>query len=184
MLIGIIILAIIIALGYWYITVYNRLITSRMKVREAFSTMDIYLKKRFDLIPNLVEAIKGYTDYESETLTKVVEMRSKSYSNTQERIENEKEVSSVLSRLLSITETYPELKGDSQFVALQNQLKDIEDDIEKARRYYNGTVSNFNEKVVTIPNNIVAAISGIKEEPFFEVSDESQRETVKVDFSK
>lgn len=106
----------------------------------------------------MVEAIKGYTDYESETLAKVVEMRSKSYSNTQERIENEKEVSSVLSRLLSITETYPELKGDSQFVSLQNQLKSIEDDIEKARRYYNGTVSNFNTMVVTIPNNIVAGV--------------------------
>lgn len=181
MLIGIIILVLLVV---WFVSVYNKLITSRMKVREAFSTMDIYLKKRFDLIPNLVEAIKGYTDYESETLAKVVEMRSKSYSNTQERLENEKEVSSVLSRLLSITEAYPELKGDSQFVSLQNQLKDIEDDIEKARRYYNGTVSNFNAMVITIPNNIIANMCGIKEEPFFEVDDTTQRESVKVSFSK
>ena len=184
MIFGIILILIIIGLIAWFIPTYNKLIATRMKVREAFSTMDIYLKKRFDLIPNLVESIKGYTDYESETLTKVVEMRSKSYSNTQERLENEAEVSSVLSRLLSITETYPELKGDSQFVALQNQLKDIEDDIEKARRYYNGTVTNLNTMVTMIPTNIVAGICKIKEEPFFEVSDASQRETVKVDFSK
>ena len=181
---GIIILIIVIVLIIAFISTYNKLISSRMKVKEAFSTMDVYLKKRYDLIPNLVEIVKGYMNYEEETLSKITELRSKSYSSHQEKIENEKEMSSAINKFLAVAENYPELKANAQFLELQKQLLSVEDDIENARRYYNGTVSNLNILVNTIPTNIVAIIAGIKEEPFFETDNAVERENVKINFSK
>lgn len=178
----IIILIIILALVMWFISAYNKLVFGRMKVREAFSTMDIYLKKRFDLIPNLVETIKGYMGHENETLTKVVELRSKVASNNEEKMENEKELSNAVSRLLMVVENYPELKADTQFLNLQKQLQSIENDIENARRYYNGTVNHLNTMVNLIPTNIVAKICNIKEEAFFKIENETQRENIQIKF--
>lgn len=177
----IVIVAIILLLVLWFISTYNKLISSRMKVREAFSTMDIYLKKRFDLIPNLVETVKGYMGHENDTLTKIAELRSRVASNPTERMENEKEISSAISRLLVVSENYPELKADRQFLDLQNQLKSLENDIEKSRRYYNGTVTNLNTMVNMIPTNIVASIANIKEELFFEIEQE-ERKNVEIKF--
>ena len=177
----VVIVAIILLLVLWFISTYNKLISSRMKVREAFSTMDIYLKKRFDLIPNLVETVKGYMGHENDTLTKIAELRSRVASNPTERMENEKEISSAISRLLVVSENYPELKADRQFLDLQNQLKSLENDIEKSRRYYNGTVTNLNTMVNMIPTNIVASIANIKEELFFEIEQE-ERKNVEIKF--
>ena len=177
----IVIVAIILLLVLWFISTYNKLISSRMKVREAFSTMDIYLKKRFDLIPNLVETVKGYMGHENDTLTKIAELRSRVASNPTERMENEKEISSAISRLLVVSENYPELKADRQFLDLQNHLKSLENDIEKSRRYYNGTVTNLNTMVNMIPTNIVASIANIKEELFFEIEQE-ERKNVEIKF--
>lgn len=178
----IIVAIVVVLIGLWFMSTYNKLVTNRMKVKEAFSTMDVYLKKRFDLIPNLVETVKGYVKHENETLTRVVELRNQSASTTQEKVELEKEMSSAVSRLLMVVENYPELKADTQFINLQNQLRGIEEDIEKSRRYYNGAVKGYNTLISLIPTNIVAMICNFKEEPFFEIENKEERENVKVQF--
>lgn len=166
----------------WFISAYNKLVKSRLKVKEAYSTMDVFLKKRFDLIPNIVESVKGYAKHEDETLTKIVELRAKMGSSTESRVDLEKEMSSAVSRLLMVAENYPELKADGQFLNLQKQLKEIEEDIEKSRRYYNGTVKSLNTLINVIPTNIVASIFNIKEEPFFELENKEERENIKIQF--
>lgn len=166
----------------WFISAYNKLVKSRLKVKESYSTMDVFLKKRFDLIPNIVEAVKGYVKHEDEVLTKIVELRSEIGSSTESRVDLEKEMSSAVSRLLVVAENYPELKADGQFLNLQNQLKEIEEDIEKSRRYYNGTVKSLNTLINVIPTNIVASIFNIKEEPFFELENKEERENIKIQF--
>lgn len=167
----------------WFVSTYNKLVKSRLKVKEAYSTMDVFLKKRFDLIPNLVETVKGYIGHENETLSKITELRSSVGSTPKEQIANEKEMSNIISRLLIVAENYPELKADKHFLELQSQLKSIENDIENARRYYNGTVTRLNTLVNLIPTNIVANMCKIEEEPFFEIEESSQREIVQVKFN-
>ena len=162
---------------------YNKLVSLRMKVKEGFSTIDVFLKKRYDLIPNLVETVKGYATHEKDTLSQVVEARSKAVSSSPEdKAKYEGELSNALSRLLMISENYPDLKADAQFINLQNQLQSIESDIEKSRRYYNGIVREFNTSIQKIPTCIVASMFKFKEEPFFELENKSERENIKVQF--
>lgn len=183
MKIFIIIVAIILVLIMWFVSTYNKLVSARMKVRESFSTVDIYLKKRYDLVPNLLESVKGYMGYENEVLSKIVELRGKavSGSSTEERMEHEKEMSNAINKLLVVSESYPELKANEQFLDLQQQLKSIENDLEKARRYYNGTVTNLNTMVNMMPTNIIANMFNIKEEAFFEI-EKGEGENIKVEF--
>jgi LemA protein len=143
--------------------------------------MDVYLVKRYDLIPNLVETIKGYANHEHETLAEVIKFRNMNTNTTEERLENENNISSAISRLMVVIENYPELKANTNFLSLQSELKSIEEEIEKARKYYNGYVRNYNEMIVVVPTCIVANMLGFKKEPFFETTPES-RENVKVEF--
>ena len=179
-----IIVAIIIVLVMFGILTYNSLVESRNMVKEAFATMDVYLKKRWDLIPNLVETVKGYSKHESETLEKVIEARGNyTQMSRQEKVDSDNIIKGEVAKLIALSESYPDLKANQNFVDLSRQLVKLEDDIENSRKYYNGTVKNYNLKVLTIPTNIIASIFGFKEEKMFEAVD-AERENVKVSFTE
>jgi LemA protein len=181
---GIICIALIVLIVLWGITTYNSLIRLRTQVEEGFSTMDVYLKKRFDLIPNLVATVKGYAAHEAETLEKVIAARNSAYaSGNQEDIANsEGQLTSTLKSLFAVAENYPNLKADTQFINLQDQLSRLEDDIANSRKYYNGTVKIFNTKIQLFPTNIIAGMGHFTKFAFYEVKDEAERENVKVEF--
>lgn len=182
-MIGIIIVVIAVVIVFFFISIYNNLVSLRMKVREGFSTIDVFLKKRYDLIPNLVETVKGYANHEKETLNQVIEARGKALSSSvDDKLKYEGELSNALSRLLMLSENYPDLKADTQFVNLQNQLQQIESEIEKSRRYYNGVVRAFNTSIQKFPNCIVASMFKFKEEIFFELESINERENIKIEF--
>jgi len=168
----------------WYISVYNKLIGLRVRVEEAFATIDVFLKKRYDLVPNLVETVKGYASHEKETLENVVKARSNAHdsSDINEKIKNEGELTKALGRLMMLSENYPDLKADSQFLNLQNQLQSLEGEISQSRKYYNGIVKTYNTSTLTFPSSIVASISKFEKAEFFNI-DEEERRNVKVSFS-
>jgi len=180
--IGIIIVVIII-IALWMIGSYNSLVNLRNKVEEAFSTMDVYLKKRFDLIPNLVEIVKGYAKYESSTLENMVKLRGQAYNSmsTEEKVEANNKLSGEISKLLAIAENYPDLKANENFRDLTAQLASVENDIANARKYYNAVVKEMNNKVQMFPSNIVANMFKFKTYSMFEAN-EAERENVKVQF--
>ncbi len=172
-----IILAVIILIIIYAFILYNNFISLDNKVKEAFSTMDVYLKKRWDLIPNLVETVKGYAKYEEETLTRVTKLRNTVYNEmtNDEKIINNEELSSDVSKIMALKEAYPELKANENFIDLSNKLTKIEDDIANARKYYNGTVRIYNNKVQMFPNNIFAKIFNYKTKRMFEASLEDKQ---------
>ena len=175
-----IILAIVILIIIYAFILYNNFISLDNKVKEAFSTMDVYLKKRWDLIPNLVETVKGYAKYEEETLTKVTKLRNTVYNEmtNDEKIINNEELSSDVSKIMALKEAYPELKANENFIDLSNKLTKIEDDIANARKYYNGTVRIYNNKVQMFPNNIFAKIFNYKTKRMFEASLEDKQNII------
>lgn len=179
-----IILGLVVLIGLYIISTYNSLVSMRNKVEESFSSMDVILKKRFDLIPNLVETVKGYAKHESETLERVIRARNSAMSATSDesRLQNEAALTGALRQVFALSESYPELKANTNFMDFQSSLQKIEDEISGARRYYNAIVNKYNIKTETIPSNIVANMFGFKRKPLFEVSDESQRENVQVKF--
>lgn len=180
---GIIIVVVAGIVVIWGVATYNKLVSLRMNVREGFSTIDVFLKKRYDLIPNLVETVKGYAGHEKETLQNVIQARGNAISSSPEdKSKYEGELSNALSRLLMISENYPDLKADNQFINLQKELKNIESEIEKSRRYYNGTVKNLNKNIQSVPSCIIASLFKFKEEPFFELENSAERENVQVKF--
>lgn len=183
-MIGIIILAIIVLAVIWFISSYNGFVTLRNKTEEAFSAMDVSLKKRYDLIPNYVETVKGYAKHESETLEKVVNARNMAMtaSTPEEKIKNDNLLTGSLRSLFAIAEGYPELKANTNFAELQRQLSDIEEEIAGARRYYNGVVNKFNTKTEVFPGNLIAGIFGFRRKPLYEVRDIQERENVKISF--
>lgn len=180
----IIVIIVVALLLIWAITGYNSFVRMRNTVEEAFSTMDVYLKKRYDLIPNLVETVKGYASHEKETLEKVVQARNMAAGATtiEDKIANENVLSGTLKSLFAVAEAYPDLKANTNFMDLQGQLKKIEEDIANSRKYYNATVKEFNTKVEMFPSNILAGIFKFVRKPMFEVSNDSERENVKVQF--
>lgn len=182
MAIGVIV-AIVLVILFYVLTTYNGLVGSKNIVDEAFSTMDVYLKKRWDLIPNLVETVKGYAKHESETLEKVVALRNGAYNNmsVDEKMEVNKQLSSGISKLIAVAESYPDLKANQNFTDLSKELSKIEEDIANSRKYYNGTVRNFNNKVMMFPGNIVANMFGFKKANMFEAAEE-EKKNVKVEF--
>lgn len=179
-----IVVAIVVFVGMFLIGGYNKLVRLRNNVKEAFSTMDVYLKKRFDLIPNLVETVKGYSKHESETFEKVIHARNvvQDAKSATEKIEGEKLVTSSLRSLFALAESYPELKANQNFVCLQEDLRSMEDEIASARRYYNGTVKMLNNAVEMFPGNLIAGFFGFQEMPLYELDDAMERENVKVSF--
>ena len=183
MIIGIVIVAIIVILIIWYILTYNSLVQLRNRVKDQWSQIDVRLKRRADLIPILVENVKGYTKHESSTLDAVVNARNSfnTASTKEEEIKASGELTGMLNRLFALSEAYPDLKANQNFISLQSDLRDTEDKISTMRQFYNDTVLTYNNKVQTIPSNIVASISHFKEESFFEI-DEKDKKTPKVSF--
>lgn len=177
-----IIIAIVIILLLLVFSTYNSFVKLGNKVEEAFSTMDVYLKKRWDLIPNLVETVKGYVKHEKETLEGITSLRNGSYEkmNTAEKVEANNELSQGINKLMALAESYPALKANENFKDLSVQLSSIENDIANARKYYNGTVRIFNDKVQMFPSNIVAKIFGYREKKMFEISD-NERKNIKIE---
>ena len=179
----IIIGAIVLIIVVYLIGIYNSLVRQRNTVEEAFSTMDVYLKKRWDAIPNFVEIVKGYAKHEAETLEKIIKLRAGSYDSmsTNEKIEANKELSRGLGKLLAVAEAYPDLKANSSYQDLSNKLSNMEDNIANARKYYNGAVKEFNNKIQIFPNVLFAGMFGFKKFSMFEIAQE-ERENVKVKF--
>ena len=163
---------------------YNSLKTQNVLVDEAWSGIDVQLKKRFDLIPNIVETVKGYAKHESGIFEKVAALRSGMMNSTtpEEASKNEGEIRSTLKTLFAVAENYPELKANTNFMQLQSTLQTIEGDLESARRYYNGTVRDLNAKIVVFPNSLIASSFGIKARQFFEITDSAEKQNVKVSF--
>lgn len=179
----IIILIVVVLIALYVISTYNNLVVARNKVKDQFSQIDVQLKRRFDLIPNLVETVKGYAKHESETLEKVIQARN-NYANAKsdaEKIEASKEMSKGVMNIMALAESYPDLKANTNFVDLQNQLKEIEEKISYARQFYNDSVLMYNNKIEMFPSNLVASIFKFQKEAFFE-ADEKERENVQVKF--
>ena len=175
-----IIIGIIIVIILYVLIVNNSIIKYFNRVKEAFSTMDVYLKKRFDLIPNLLETVKSYANYENKTLEDIIKARNSydDFSNEKKLEENKKAVNEI-NKLIALTESYPELKANENFIKLSDQLTSIENDIANSRKYYNATVREYNNKIGIFPNNIVAKLFNHKEEKMFSVN-ENERDNVKV----
>jgi len=182
----ILVLVIIIALFVIVAGMYNGLVTARNKVKNAWSQIDVQLQRRFDLIPNLVESVKGYMAHEEGVLTKVTELRTAwaGASTVGKKAELDSELSGALKTIMAVSENYPELKADKNFSELQEELRSTEDKIAYARQFYNDSTTIYNTKLETIPTNIIASMFNFKAEELFEVASEEARQSVKVDFNK
>ena len=177
-----IIIAIIVLIIIYAFALYNNFVKLNNKVKEAFSTMDVYLKKRWDLIPNIVETVKGYAKHEKDTLEEVVELRNSTYDkmSDDEKIKTNEQLSSGISKIMVLAEAYPDLKANENFKNLSKELSKVEDDIANSRKYYNGVVRIYNNKVEMFPSNIFARLFGYKSKSMFEAS-ANERENVKVE---
>lgn len=167
------------------ISIFNRLIRYRFLVREAFSGIDVQLKRRHDLIPRIVDTVKGYTQYESKLLENITSIRSQlvSVSAVKDKSKIENELSQTLKSIFALAENYPDLKANQSFLDLQKTISEIEDQIQMARRYYNGTVRDYNIIVASFPGNLVASSFNFKAEEFFEIEYATERQVPDVDFS-
>ena len=176
-------IAIVVIIVIWCISAYNRFITLKNKIEEAFSTMDVYLKKRYDLIPNLVETVKGYAKHESGTFEAVVKARNMAMSatTTEERAQGDNMLTGTLKSLFALAESYPELKANQNFMDLQKQLTAIEMDIVNARKYYNAVVREYNTLREAFPSVIIAGMMSLEKKTLFEIAGE-ERQNVKVQF--
>lgn len=170
--------------GFWLMSTYNKLVKLRNMKDEGWSGIDIQLKKRFDLIPNLVETVKGYAAHEQDTLQRVTAARSAitgAGNDTEARLKAENALTGTLRSLFAVAESYPDLKANASFIHLQSQLSAIEEDLQMARRYYNGTARNLNNAAQQFPANLVAGVMGFSKAPYFE-TDESSKQTPQVKF--
>ncbi|MBI2098967.1 LemA family protein [Candidatus Uhrbacteria bacterium] len=178
--------AIIVAvlLATWLVATYNSLITRRNRVDESWSDIDVQLKRRYDLIPNLVEAVKGYMKHETSVFEKVTAARAAAMGakTLDEHGAAENMLTGALKSLFAVAENYPDLKASQNFLQLQDELKDAEDKIQAARRFYNGNVRDFNTAIQTFPRNLVASIFGFAARDFFELQEEAARIAPKVQF--
>ena len=175
----------IIAVGLiiiWLIIIYNLFIRDKNLMKEAWSGIDVQLKRRHNLIPNLVTAVKGYSKHERNLFEDITEKRAKTIQidNIKEKSTLETDLSGMLKTLFAVAEDYPDLRANENFLDLQNQLTEIEDQIQYSRRYYNGTVRNYNIRVESFPNNIVAGIFNFKPKEFFEITFATERKTPEV----
>jgi LemA protein len=178
---GVLVLAVV-----WVIGAYNGLVSLKNRTDEAWSDIDVQLKRRYDLIPNLVETVKGYAKHEKQVFEEVTKARSEAMSSggsVADKAESENMLTNTLKSVFAIAENYPELKANQNFLSLQGELTDTEDKIEAARRFYNGNVRDFNTKLQVFPTNMIAQNLGFKAREFFEAA-AGERDVVKVDFNK
>ena len=183
--IALIVIAVLVGLiAVWFVGIRNSLVSIKGDVEESFSSMDVYLKKRYDLVPNLVSTVKGATKHEKEALIEVVNARNSALTaTTQEgKIEANKNLSSSLKNLFALAESYPDLKANSNFTELQTKLSQIEGEISNARRYYNACVKTFNVKIMQFPASIVANMCKFKPYSYYELDSAEERKNVKVEF--
>jgi Uncharacterized conserved protein len=183
----IVILALVLVLGLWFAGVYNGLVGLRNQVKNAWAQIDVQLKRRYDLIPNLIETVKGYMTHERQTLESVTNARNlaqqlSTSTSVEARAKAEGELSSALSRLLAVVENYPNLKANQNFLALQEELTSTENKISFARQFYNDSVMKYNNQTQMFPSNIVAGMANFKASEFFEVKVEEERQAPKVKF--
>ena len=178
-----VLLGVLVVLGLWIIGAYNGLVTLKNRVQEAWSDIDVQLKRRYDLIPNLVETVKGYAKHEAGTLENVIKARNAAMSaeNRHDKAVAENALSGTLKSLFALAEAYPDLKAQQGFHQMQLDLKDAEDKIQASRRFYNANVRDFNTRTQVFPTNLVAKQLGFSKYEFFE-ADASERENVKVQF--
>lgn len=181
MILAVLILVIVIGI---VIALYNGVITSRNKVENAWSQIEVQLQRRFDLIPNLVEAVKGYMKHEDAVLTRVAELRTSwaNASTASEKIDLDNQLSGALKTIMAVSENYPELKANKNFSELQDELKNTEDKISYSRQFYNDSVTMYNTKLQMFPTNILANLFNFKEKELFKVDSEEARKNVKVSF--
>ena len=179
----IIVIAVILFIIFYAIGVYNKLVNARNKVKDQFSQIDVQLKRRVDLIPNLVETVKGYAKHENSTLKEVIEARNKlnSAGTINEEIDANNKLTGALNKLFALAESYPDLKANENFKTLQEDLKDTEDKISYARSFYNDTVLQYNNIVEMFPSNIIASMFKFTKYEFFKI-DEKEKENPKVKF--
>lgn len=175
---------IVILVGLWILVTYNSLVKLKNNAEEGYSTMDVYLKKRYDLIPNLVNTVKGYAKHEKETLDAVILARNSAMdaSNVKDKVKQENALTSTLKNLFALSENYPELKANANFMSLQEQLQSVEQDIANARKYYNSVVNMLNIKIEMFPSNLIAKWFKFSKRDMFEVSNAVEKENVKVEF--
>ena len=180
----IVLLAVILIIWIW--ATYNAFVRLKNNVDEGYSTMDVYMKKRYDLIPNLVETVKGYAKHEEETLEGVMQARYScmSANNIEEKAKYENMLTGTLKSLFAVTENYPNLKADQNFIDLQNSLKTLEEEIATSRKYYNGCVKTYNIKRESFPSNMIAKWFKFEKRELFEITEVEERKAPKVDFSK
>lgn len=178
-IIGAIVLILIIAVG-----IYNALVQLKNKVEEAWADIETQLKRRYDLIPNIVESVKGYAKHEKNTFEEVTKARNIAMKaqTAEDKARAENMLTDTLKSLFALSENYPELKANQNFLDLQQTLKEIEEHLQLSRRYYNATVRDFNTKIEVFPDNIFAGIFGFKKRTFFEVERATERENTKVSF--
>lgn len=179
-----IILGVIVIIILWIIGIYNKLIKLRNLGQNAWADVDVQLKRRYDLIPNLVNTVKGYATHEREVFENVTKARSMAQSakTPREKGEAENFLTQALRQLFAVVENYPDLKANQNFLELQKTLSDIENDIQNARRYYNAVVRDYNISIQVFPNNIIAGMFNFRPMEFFELRDENQREAPQVKF--
>lgn len=177
-----IVVAIIIVIVIYAFVLYNSFVKLNNKAKEAFSTMDVYLKKRWDLIPNIVETVKGYAKHEEETLKEIVSLRNNVYDNMSDndKMKTNEKLTSEISRVMALAEAYPDLKANENFKNLSEQLTKVEDEIANSRKYYNGVIRIYNNKVEIFPNNIFARTFGYESKPMFEAG-EKERDNVNIE---
>lgn len=177
-------LIIIVVILIFIIAIYNGLVTARQKVRNAWSQIDVQLQRRFDLIPNLLETVKGYMAHEKDTLTQVTELRT-SWANAHtvdEKAELNNQLSNTLKTIMAVSENYPDLKANQNFIELQEELRNTEDKISFSRQFYNDSVTIYNTKLQVVPSNIIAGLFNFTEESLFKAESDEARKNVKVDF--
>ncbi len=184
LIVGGIILLLVIIIAAMFVGYYNSFVRKRNNVEEGFSTMDVYLKKRYDLVPNLVETVKGYAKHEKGTLENVIKARNMAVGATsmEDKIQKDSALTGTLKSLFAVAESYPDLKADKQFLQLQNQMTSLENEISSSRKYYNATAKTLNNAIQTFPGVLFAGIFKVKKATLYEVSDQTERENVKVSF--
>ena len=183
---GWIILIIVVVVILFVISIYNNLASLRQKVKNAWSQIDVQLQRRFDLIPNLVETVKGYMEHESDVLTKVAELRTSwaSASSVKEKSELDTQLSGALKTIMAVSENYPELKANENFSQLQEELQNTENKIAFSRQFYNDIATKYNTKLEVVPSNIIASMFHFEPVELFEAESQEARKNVKVDFGK
>ena len=186
--IAIVLVGILVVIGFFVVSMYNRLVTLRQRVKEAWSDIDVQLKRRWDLIPNLVETVKGYAAHERQTFEAVTKARADamaaaSTGSPEQRAGAESALGAALINLRAVAEAYPDLQAIQEFKDLSENLRDTEDKISFARRFYNGSVRDYNTSLMTFPTNVLGGMFGFTPEQYFELADVAERATPQVKFS-